>query len=805
MRHTPEQQLAQMSLDEKLDLVSGHSLFTTSAIARLGVRSLRMADGSNGLRVLREAPTMSAELDDDTDMFFGLVETGRDTDRAGPDTTDGAEASALLGASYPATCFPAASVLACGWNEATLYEIGSALARECRARDVDVLLGPGVNIRRSARAGRSFEYYSEDPVLSADMAAAMIRGLQDNGVAASLKHFACNNSETERITMDSVVEERALREVYLAVFERVIARSNPWTVMTAYNRLNGIHASENAWLLTDILRGCWGYGGVVMSDWHAIGNRPGALEAGCDLDMPLSRARKASLRQVMTRHDIAPEVLDHACLRLLRLVEHLDSIQAARPRQPPVWREHHALAVRAAAEGCVLLRNTHARLPLQDGAHNTVLVIGTDALCPQIQGAGSAAVNAWQVDQPLSALRSLLPHVTVLHEPGWCEDGTADPQRQAEALQKAARATSVVIFASTPGAEAGEDADRKNLDLLPAHNALIERVCRVNPAVAVVVITPDAALLPWRDDVQAIVAAGYAGQGFGLAVAELLCGKRNFSGKLSTSWPEREADAPAFLGYPGEQGRNIYREGIFVGYRYFDRRDITPLYPFGFGLSYTTFHYGQPDVQAEGQGAEQTVRVRFWLTNTGTRPGREIWQLYIGRTDTGQRESRVSYPVRVLRAFGSVTLEPGESREVEVCLSGRDFAYFDCLRQDWCISAGAATIEIGASSRDIRLRVSHTPDSTAQHFALTVETPMSAVLDHPAAAPVLRGWLMDTQGLDGESADMLLRKCRRSFLGLHNTLAWSLGHEPDTASLTQALCRIVSFDLSSESESHHAG
>ncbi|MFT8719246.1 beta-glucosidase family protein [Acetobacter sp.] len=776
-----ERALVAMTVEEKLALVSGAGLFHTQEIKRLGIRSLHMADGSNGLRVVRSAEG-SSEEDDDTDAFFALVETGRNTDES---------TSALLGTSYPATCFPAASVLAASWDKELMHDIGRALGWECRARNIDVLLGPGVNIRRMPLSGRSFEYYSEDPVLSADMAAGLIAGLQSCGVAASLKHLACNNSETERITMNSVVEDRALREVYLAVFERTIKKSDPWTVMTAYNRLNGVQASESHCLLHEILREQWAYGGLVMSDWHAIRDRTAALMAGCDLDMPLSRARQARLAAAVDAGVVPMKVLDDSCRHVLQLIDRIDEARRTEQCVPtPDYPLHHALAVKGAVEGCVLLRNEGAVLPLK-AQGGPILVVGTDAMAPQIQGAGSAAVTAWRVDKPLFALRERFPDREIKYAPGWTEDGAFSAEREEEAISLAGQVETVVIFVSAPKAESGEDADRNSLSLLPAHDTLMTRLLKCGVDIVAIVIAPDAVLLPWRDNVSAILSAGYAGQGFGQAIVDLLSGDQCPSGKLTTSWPQREEDCPAWLGWPGEQGQHLYREGIFVGYRWFDRRKVTPAYPFGFGLSYTEFSYDDLSVEQRGEGREQTVKVRFCVTNTGMLRGREIWQVYVRRQDVGKRERRVTYPLRVLREFGSVDLEAGESSQIELILSVRDFSYFDVLCQDWRLSEGAVSIDVGASSRDIRLSASITLDRLIMDApSVTCDTPMSAVLDVVGAEESLVTWLMEEETMSQQEARDLLARGRKSFLGIYDTLSWSFGHEPQMERLMAVLGQI---------------
>ncbi|MBS1027002.1 beta-glucosidase family protein [Gluconobacter albidus] len=768
--------VAQMTITEKLDLVCGNGLWRTTGVPRLGLPSLLMVDGSNGLRVVPDQISTDPQ-NADLGAFLDAVDTTDD-----PESRD---SNVLLGKSVPATCFPALSVLANSWDIELAHEIGEALAIECRAAGAQILLGPGINLRRSPLSGRGFEYFSEDPILTGDMAAGVIRGLQDKGVGASLKHFACNNSEVERISMDSVVEPRALHELYFLGFERAIARSNPWTVMTSYNRLNGIQTSQNPWLLRGVLRGRWHYDGVIMSDWHGIQDLPAAVKAGNDLDMPFNAARRRRLESAVLNKKVPEAALDQACTHIAALTLRIMDAQRRLPVSRPDFATHHDLARKAAARACVLLSNQNNVLPLTPEPGKRLLTIGTGAVLPEIQGAGSAAVRPIRCDIPLDCLRETAPEGVSLHwEPGWGEDGNHDAHRQGAALAAARTAETVIVFASTPPCVSGENADRPDLGLCPAHDRLIAELTKIHDRIVVVLTHPDAVVLPWANNVQAILSAGYAGAGLGQAVADILFGHTNPSGKTSVTWPVRPEDCPAFLGYPGEQGTHLYREGIFVGYRFFDIRHIQPLFPFGHGLSYTSFTYAALELTT---GADD-VTVRFTLSNTGARTGWEVCQLYLGRTPTAPNRALPHHPLRALKGFATVCLKPGESRVVDMTLSRRDLAYFDTVRDDWAVPAGEVSIEIGASSRDIRLSapLHVTGDATAARW-LDPHTPPGQALEVPGVQDDLVAWLAGVTGQGIAETETRLASCRRSFLGIYDTLCWSFGLELDEIRLTQIL------------------
>ncbi|GBQ13066.1 glycosyl hydrolase [Komagataeibacter rhaeticus] len=766
----------QMTIEEKISLVCGQGLWRTAGVPRLGLPCLLMVDGSNGIRFVPDQVPDNGQ-DGDLGAFLNVV--------AATDEGERAEPNALLGKSVPSTCFPALSVLANSWDVTLAHTIGKALAIECRGVGAQILLGPGINLRRCPLAGRSFEYFSEDPVLTGDMAAGFIQGLQDHGVAASLKHLACNNSEVERISMDSIVEPRALHELYLLGFERAIAQANPWTVMTSYNLLNGVHPDQDPWLLQTVLRGQWSYEGAVMSDWHGIQDRPAALNAGTDLDMPFNSLRHRRLSQAIKTGAVSTDVLDESCVRIAALTLQVTTAQQTIRTSAPDFTAHHALARQAAERSCVLLLNKDAILPLRPQPGDSLLVVGTGARTPEIQGAGSAAVRPRCCDIPLEALTQAMGRNTLLEwQPGWAEDGSHCATRHAAALEAARHADTVVVFAGTPPAISGENADRPDLGLCPAHDAFITALSTFHKRIVVVLTHPDAVLLPWVDRVSAILSAGYAGEGFGQAAANLLSGKAVPSGKTSVTWPERLEDCPAFLGYPGEQSRHIYREGIFAGYRYFDIRGITPLFPFGHGLSYTTFAYADLSMQE----TDSRFTASFTLANTGTRDAYETCQLYIGRPSPPLNRTGLHHPVRMLRGFRSIFLRSGESKAVTLSFTRRDLSCFDPTRGIWTLPGGPVTVEIGASSRDIRLSLTMevSGDAPPPRY-LDLYTPPGQALEAAGLADTLASWLVETVHLPRPEVMTRLENSRQSFLGIYDTLCWVFERELDENTLMNIL------------------
>jgi beta-glucosidase len=659
--------LGQLTLEEKASLCLGSDFWHTARVERLGIPAIMVSDGPHGLR--RQ-----------------------------PDEGD----HVGISGSVPATCFPTACALASSWDLRLVRRVGEALGREARAQGVAVVLGPGINIKRSPLCGRNFEYFSEDPVLSGVLGAAMIEGVQSQGVGTSLKHYAANNQETDRLRVSAEVDERTLREIYLAGFERAVTQARPWTVMCSYNKVNGVYASENAWLLTTVLRDEWGFDGLVVSDWGAVHDRVAALAAGLDLEMPPNLGvSDAAIVTAVRSGQLDEQVLDVAVARVLRLVDRATANTESPPLLDP--DAHHALARAAATECAVLLKNEDRLLPLRPSRGDTIAVIGEFARTPRFQGAGSSQVNPTRVDVALDELRASAPDgVEIAFAAGYGIDTSdRDQQLAEEAVALARRADAVVAFLGLPAADESEGFDRTNMDLPASQTALLSRLAEANPNLAVVLASGSAVRLSdWEQHAKAVLECWLSGQGAGGAAADLLLGAANPSGRLAETLPLRLEDTPAYLNFPGEDGRVRYGEGIFVGYRGYDALDHQVSYPFGHGLSYTTFGYADLSANVTGrpQDGDLVVGVTFRVTNTGGRRGKEVVQLYIGDS-----EASVARPIRELKAFAKVDLDPGEATMVEFALTARDLSYWSTSLDDWALEAGEFELAVGASSRDLRL------------------------------------------------------------------------------------------------------
>ncbi|HEX8305264.1 MAG TPA: glycoside hydrolase family 3 C-terminal domain-containing protein [Jatrophihabitans sp.] len=671
-----------LTLAEKASLTSGGDAWHTQAVPAAGIAAVMVADGPHGLR---------------------------------KQTATGGDALALS-VSTPATCFPPATGLGSSWNTALIEQVGRAIGREAAAEGVSVVLGPGVNIKRSPLGGRNFEYYSEDPVLAGRAGAAFVRGLQSTGVGASVKHFAVNNQESDRMRVSADVDERTLRELYLPAFEHIVTTEQPATVMAAYNKVNGVYCSQHRWLLTDVLRGEWGFGGLVVSDWGAVVDRVAALSAGLDLEMPPRAGGDAELAAAVARGELAESVLDAAAARVLALVA------SAPPSVPADLDAHHGLARRAALESAVLLKNDDDVLPLAPDA-GSIAVVGEFARSPRYQGGGSSHVLATRVDDALSAIEALAPG-RVAFAPGFTLDGRPDPRLVTEAVALAGRAQTVVVFLGLPEHAESEGLDRTGLDLPADQLALLDALAEAHEEIVVVLSNGSPiTLAPWQHRVAAILEGWLLGQAGGSAIADLLFGVANPSGKLAESLPVSLRDAPSYLHFPGGDGHVRYGEGIYVGYRYYDTLDVPVAYPFGHGLSYTSFGYSGLRCRRTGPN---TVAVTFTVTNTGERAGAEIAQVYVHPIDPG-----LDRPVHELKAFAKVTLAPGASTTVTLTLDERAFAYWSPGRSCWTVDPGAADIQIGASSRDLRLCERVELDGDAERPGLTADSTLGEWLTAP--------------------------------------------------------------------------
>ncbi|MFD1803439.1 beta-glucosidase [Mixta tenebrionis] len=716
--------IAAMTAEEKVALLTGSGLWRTASLPQHGISDIVMTDGTYGVRY------SSAQIDGEEkwsmDDFISVITQSAGQASVKEEATKGGS-EALFSASLPATCFPNGSSLACSWDVELVRQMGQALGRECQQMGVDILLGPGINIRRTPLAGRGYEYYAEDPVVSGDLAAALINGLQEEGVGASLKHFAANNSEYRRTEMDSIIEERALREIYLAGFQRAIAKSQPWTVMSSYNRLNGVQTSQDPFLLTQVLRDEWGYDGLVMSDWYGIKDRPASLLAGNDLAMPETRRDKQTLLAAIASGEVPMEVVDRACLRMLQLVDKVK--RHRRPQTRADFAAHHALSQRLAAESIVLLKNEGDLLPLDARKTPRIAVIGKPAQEPVIQGSGCATTVPYLLDRPLDEIFDLAgDEFHVSWAIGAPDDTHCDEQALAQAREAAQAADVALVFVSTAVGEDGENGDRQDLNILPVHERLIHEVAAVQPNLVVVLANSDAVVMPWLGECRALLETFFAGQGMGRAVAEILFGKRNPCGKLTVTMPNTLEETPAWLHYPGENLRHYYGEGLFVGYRYYDKRQLTPQFPFGFGLSYTRFAYDNIALSACRIGAGETLNVTFDLTNCGDREGKEIVQLYAAAP-----AGELIREVRALKAFTKVALAAGETRRVTLSLPIADLACYHPGLAEWVITPGKWQIFVGASSRDLPLSASVEVDCPARYLPLRDDNSLQQLIQQPEA------------------------------------------------------------------------
>lgn len=686
--------VARMTVEEKASLCSGKDFWNTKAVSRLGIESWMMTDGPHGLRKQ-------------------------------------AAASETLGlhASVPATCFPTAAGLGATWNRSLLREVGEALGVESSAEKVGVILGPGVNIKRSPLCGRNFEYFSEDPYLAGELAGAHIQGVQSQGVGTSLKHFAANNQERLRMVIDSVVDERTLREIYLPAFEAAVKKAKPWTVMCAYNKLNGTYCSQNKRLLTELLRDEWGFDGVVMTDWGACDDRVAGLAAGQDLEMPSSGpANDAAIVAAVKAGAVDEKTLDRAVERNLRLYFRVQEGRgAARPFDPAA---HHALARRAAAEASVLLKNEGGALPLPK--KGKIAFLGAFAKTPRYQGGGSSHINPTRIDCAWDeASRSLSGKVELSYSAGYDPaDSRPVPALLAEARSAAAAADAAVVFVGLTDDFESEGFDRGHLRMPESHVALIREAASAAKKTIVVLSNGAPVEMPWLSEVDAVVEGYLGGQAGGSAAVDVLFGDAEPSGRLAETFPLRLEDNPSYLNFPGGREAVEYREGVFVGYRHYDTRSAPVLFPFGFGLSYTRFEYSGIAVDKERLSDQETVTVGVTVRNAGSRAGKEVVQLYVG-----DEEASVPRPRKELKGFEKIELAPGESKTVSFTLDARAFAFWDTAASRWRAEQGTYALHLGSSSADIRATVRVELSETAPRpKTYDRNTVVSDLLAHPAFA-----------------------------------------------------------------------
>lgn len=701
--------VSEMTLEEKAGMCSGLDFWHLKEVEHLGIPKVMVSDGPHGLR-----------KQDEKGDHLGIND------------------------SIKAVCFPPAVLSACSFDRGLMEEMGKAIGREAQANDVSVVLGPAVNIKRSPLCGRNFEYYSEDPYLAGEIAAAFVKGVQSQHVGTSIKHFAANNQEYRRMSSSSEVDERTLREIYFPAFETAVKKAQPYTFMCSYNQINGTFASENKWLLTDVLRGEWGFKGYVMSDWGAVNDRVKGLEAGLELEMPASGGdNDAMIVKAVKDGALEEKILDQAVERILRIIfEYADH----RKPQEFTMEKDHEEAQHIAEESMVLLKNENHILPLKTS--EKAAFIGGFARNPRFQGGGSSHINCFKTT---NVLDSVPCDVQVVYAEGFPADRDFyDKALADEAVKAAAEADKAVIFAGLPESFESEGYDRSHMRLPECQNRLITEILKVQPNTVIVLHNGSPVEMPWLGEIKGLLETYLGGQAGGAAAANILYGKINPSGKLAETMPLKLSDNPSYLNFGG--GEKVeYREGIFVGYRYYDTKEMDVAFPFGYGLSYTTFAYSNLKLSMENPTEKDTVMVSADVTNTGKSAGKEVVQLYI-RDLTGS----AIRPEKELKGFEKVFLEPGETKTVTMELNKRSFAWYNTKLHDWFAASGDYEILVGASSRDIRLTETlHLNSSQRLPMHVHMNTTLGDLLRNPetaeAAKKLIQKYLSGEAGSEAAS------------------------------------------------------
>ena len=719
-----EKILNQMTLEDKIALCSGANFWQTKKYEQYGIPSLFMCDGPHGLRKQEDAADMLG-----------------------------------VNKSRPATCFPAEVTTAGSWDPELLTEIGAAIGEEAKEQGVGLVLGPGANLKRNPLCGRNFEYFSEDPYLAGKLAAGFIRGAEAQGVGTSLKHFAANSQELSRFTSDSVMDGRTLRELYLTAFEIAVKEGEPSTVMCAYPKLNGTHCSDHKELLTDILRTEWGFDGMVVTDWGAMNDRVEGFRAGCDLNMPGgSDYMEKEVLQAVKDGTLPERCVDDSARRVLKLV--FRAAETLSKKATCDYEAHHALAKRAAAEGAVLLKNEGGILPLKPDAK--IAVIGAMAKELRYQGAGSSHINPTKLPQPLE----LLPGA--VYAPGCDEKGSTTDALLQEVQNAARKAETVVMFAGLPAQCESEGFDRDSLKMPEGHRKMIETAAQANPNIVVVLLCGSVVECPWADKVKAILYMGLPGQAGGEAIADLLYGRANPGGKLAESWPYRYEDVPSSDIY-GKTMDALYQEGVYVGYRYYDKAGVPVRWPFGYGLSYTEFSYS--DLTVEGDTVSVTVR------NSGKRTGAEVVQMYLAAPQDGLHR-----PVRELKGFQKVYLQPGESETVRFTLTRRSFALW---QEGWKVPGGTYTVCVGGLTAEVEKKGDDLPIPAWQNgswYERCTGKPnpadWEAMLGHSYTTPMLKkgSFTMDNTVMEMKDYSLVMKIM---FKAVESTVAKGFGGKKD--------------------------
>lgn len=696
--------ISKMTLEEKAGLCSGADFWHTKAVERLGIPSVMVSDGPHGLR----------KQDDKAD-HLGIND------------------------SIKAVCFPAGCALASSFDRELAGAMGAVIGGECQAEDVSTILGPAVNIKRSPLCGRNFEYYSEDPYAASEMAAAFINGVQSKQVGTSIKHFLANNQESRRMTNSSDVDERTLREIYMAAFEGAVKKGKPWTVMSSYNQINGTYVGETKEYLTNVLREEWGFDGYVVSDWGAVNDRVLALDAGLDLEMPASGGENdALIVKAVKDGQLKEEVVDQACERILDIVFRYTE---NREEQAVFDREKdHQIAAEIAEECMVLLKNEGGLLPIS--GDKKIAFIGKYAETPRYQGGGSSHISSFRVESALDAVDETR---RITYAKGFDDKVDAvDEELEKEAVEAAANADVAVIFAGLPDSFESEGYDRTHLELPQCQNQLIEKICDVQKHVVVVLHNGSPVTMPWHGRVSAILENYLCGQGVGKATVRILFGEANPSGRLSETFPKRLEDTPCYLTYGKGKDHAEYTEGVFVGYRYYTSRDQEVLFPFGHGLSYTTFTYRGLQTDCSEMTDADRLTVQVEVENTGDGFGKEVVQLYVS-----PENSVVSRPVRELRGFEKIALAPGEKKTVTFRLDRRAFAYWSTELHDWHVESGVYRIQICRNAQEVLLEETvNVENITAPKPRYTANTCMGEVLADPSAQKIFTAMMGENENAE---------------------------------------------------------
>ena len=706
--------ISKMTLEEKAGLCSGEDFWHTKGIERLGIPSVMVSDGPHGLR----------KQEDEAD-HLGIND------------------------SIKAVCFPAGCATASSFDRDLLEELGEIIGNECQAENISTILGPAMNIKRSPLCGRNFEYYSEDPLVSSEMASAFVRGVQSKSVGTSPKHFMANNQEYHRMTSSSEMDERTMREIYLASFENMVKKEKPWTIMNSYNKLNGTYLCENKEMLSDVLRDEWGFDGYVMTDWGAMNERVEALKAGCNLEMPASGGKTdKEIVDAVRSGELDEDVLDQRCEEFLNIVfRYIEN----RDETVVFDREQDHEKARHIEEECiVLLKNEDNILPLTP--EQKTAFIGKYAAAPRFQGGGSSHINSFKTESALDALDTAdgIKKENIIYAQGYddLEDKT-DEELLREAVEAAKSAETAVIFAGLPDSFESEGYDRTHMRMPQCQITLIEEVAKAQPNTVVVLHNGAPVEMPWIDKVKAVVEVYLGGQAVGGATVNILYGNTNPSGHLAETFPIRVQDTPCYLTYGGEHDKSVYSEGVFVGYRYYASKEMNVLFPFGHGLSYTTFSYSNLTVEKKRIRESETLRVSVDVTNTGNRFGKEVVQLYVA-----PKNSTVIRPVRELRAFEKTGIAPGETKTVTFLLDSRAYAYWSTEIHGWHVESGEYEIQIGKNAQDIVL--SRTVYVESEHTipkVFTLNSTLGEILADPKGKAVFELAMSGMAGAEAQEAE----------------------------------------------------